>query len=413
MRIAIISEYFHPDNSGGVPTDLSELACYLKQNYADIEIDVLTSQNLYRPSGVIGKLLANEDWHGVKIRRFRTPKSNRPSMALRLLAGGVFSVSALFYLISHRSYDVLLIVTSPPTNAMAAWVYAKLEGVPYVYCVNDLYPDIAVALGRLNSASFVFRLSRWLQKLCLNAAARTVVVGRCMRQHIHSHYGVPLPRIAVIRNWADPVQIYPTPRENSFRQANNLSGFVVLYGGNFSRYVDFDQVLGAARLLIQNHDISFVLIGDGVMKSEILARVEKEGLKNVRVMESVARSAMSAVLGAADACLISLVPQMMGLGSPGKLYSIMAAGRPVVAMVAEGSEVAQILAEEACGFNVPDGIASALVSALQRLREDPALARGMGQRARSALERRFTLAQAATEFFSVFKEVTMKQRSCD
>ncbi|HEV2120226.1 MAG TPA: glycosyltransferase, partial [Candidatus Bathyarchaeia archaeon] len=170
-KIAIVCEYFHPDKSGGTPTDMSELAQYLKQRYADIDIDVLTSRNLYRPTSVVGELLACEDWQGVKIRRFRTPKSNRPSMALRLLAGGIFSTTVLFYLLGHRSYDLLVIVTNPPANAMTAWAYAKLRGVPYVYLINDLYPDIAVALGRLEPKSFVTRFFCWFQKHWLHAAA--------------------------------------------------------------------------------------------------------------------------------------------------------------------------------------------------------------------------------------------------
>lgn len=409
MKIAIVCEYFYPDSSGGTPTDMSEMAQHLKQSYADIEIDVLTSRNLYRPTGVVGALLPREDWQGVKIRRFGTPKSNRPSMALRLLAGGVFSATVLSFLLRHRSYDVLLVVTNPPANALAAWFYKQLRGVPYVYLINDLYPDIAVALGRLEPKSLITRFFHRFQKRWLQAAARTVVVGRCMQEYVQLQYGLPLPRIAVIRNWADPVQICPSPKANAFCQSNKLSGFVVLYGGNFSRYVNFDQILGAAALLRGNPEVTFVLIGDGVRRQEILERVEREKLNNVRVLPPVARSAMSGVLAASDACLISLSPQMKGLGSPGKLYSILAAGRPVLAVVPPGSEVARVLEEEQCGVNVADGDAAALARAITRLEQEAGLATRMGQNARSALERRFTLHHAAEQFYGIFRVVLARK----
>ena len=408
MKIAVVCEYFYPDNSGATPSDMTELTCHLKQFHPEIEIDVITSRHLYRPSGVSTRLLPEEVWNGLTIHRLRTPKSNRPSMVFRLLAGGVFSSAALFWMLRKPAYDLIFIVTNPPANALAAWIYSKLRRVPYVYFINDLYPDIAVALGRLNPCSWVTRFFYRIQQRWLNAAARTVVVGRCMQQHIHAHYELPLPRIAVIRNWADPLQICPAPKENVFRQSKNLSGFIVLYGGNFSRYVNFDQILGAAKSLREDQKITFVLIGDGARKAEILGRVEREDLKNVRVLPPVARSAMNEVLAASDVCLISLASQMKGLGSPSKLYSILAAGRPVVAMVPPGSEVAMVLEEEQCGVNVVGDDAESLARAIRRLKQDTKLTECMGQNARSALMRRFTLRHAAEQFYILFNEVLAK-----
>jgi len=404
MRIAVLCEYFYPDNSGGTPTDLAELACYLKQLDVEIVIDVVTSRNLYRPSGVSVKLLPQEVWNGLTIRRLRTPKSNRPSMMFRLLSGGVFSMAALFLMLRKPPYDLVLIVTNPPANAMAAWLYWKLRGVPYIYLVHDLYPDIAVALGRLKGDSMVARAFERLQKQWLTSAARVVALGRCMRDHLHRRYGVSLDRIRVVSNWADPGAISVSSRENGFRQANALAGFVVIYGGNFSHYVNFGQILGAAKLL-EHDSISFVLIGDGVRRSELVATVEKEGLKNVRVLPKVPRAAMNEVLAAADISLISLDRRMLGLGVPSKLYSILASGRPVVAMVPPGSEVATVLEEEQCGVNIVGDDAEAMAREIRRLKQDPDLAERMGQNARSALVRRFTLHHAAEQFRTLFNEV--------
>jgi glycosyltransferase involved in cell wall biosynthesis len=304
-------------------------------------------------------------------------------------------------------YNLVLIVTNPPANGLAAWLYCKLRGVPYIYLVHDLYPDIAVALGRLKGDSIVARVFERLQKQWLTSAARVVALGRCMRDHIHRQYDVSLDRIKVISSWADPGAIRVSPRDNGFRQANVLDGFVVIYGGNFSHYVNFGQIFGAAKLL--EHDrISFVLVGDGVRRSELVATVEKERLKNVRVLSTVPRAAMNDVLAAADISLISLDRRMMGLGVPSKLYSILASGRPIVAMVPPGSEVARVLEEEQCGVNVAGEDAEALVREISRLKQDPGLAGRMGQNARSALVRRFTLHHAAEQFHTLFNEVLAK-----
>jgi len=171
--------------------------------------------------------------------------------------------------------------------------------------------------------------------------------------------------------------------------------------------VNFGQILAAAKLL-EHDSISFVLVGDGVRRSELLTTVEKDGLRNVRVLPKVPRSAMNEVLAAADISLIPLDRRMMGLGVPSKLYSILASGRPVVAMVPPGSEVAMVLEEEQCGVNVPDGDAEALAREISRLKQDPGLAERMGHNARSAMMRRFTLRHAAEQFCALFNEVTAK-----
>lgn len=405
MKIVIVCEYFYPDNSGGTPTDLSELARYLKDQHTDIEIDVITSKNLYRRAGLVKRLLPIEDWNGIRITRLGTPKSNRSSVFMRLLAGGLFSLLALCHLLLRRRYELVLIVTNPPANAFTAWAYQRLRRVPYVYFVNDLYPDIAVALGHLEAKSLSVRIFHYFQQCWLGSAARIVVVGRCMQRHISREYRVPLQRISIIRNWADPIEIKPSNKENEFRSVNGLKGFVVLYGGNFSHYVNFKQILSAAKLLRENRDITFVLIGDGLRRAEIINEIDKQLLTNVRVFPAVPRSAMSEVMAASDVSLISLNPRMLGLGTPGKIYSILASGRPIIGIVPHGSEVALILEEEQCGINVAEGDEKALARDILRLQGDVELTTRMGRNGRLALERRFTLQSAVKEFRSVFEQV--------
>jgi len=405
MKITILCEYFHPDNSGGTPTDMAELAQYLRTRFSDTDIEVITSRNLYRPTADFQGLAAEEVWHGMRIIRLRTPRSNRASMSLRLMAGACFSAAALIRLLRRAPCDVLLIVTNPPSNGLTAWLFSRFRRVPYVYFVNDLYPDIAVALGCLRARSFFTRFFARLQGSWLRGAARVVVVGRCMQERIERIYGVPRGRLCVIRNWGSPVRVPSGSTQVEFRVAQRLGGFIILYGGNFSHYVDFDRILDAAEKLSHDREVLFVLIGDGVRRREILDNVKNRSLQNVRVLPAVSRSAMTEVLSAANLCLVPLDERMLGLGSPGKLYSILAAGRPVLAMVPPTSEVARILEEENCGINVLRGDANALADAITRLKDSPEIAQRMGMRARDALERRFTLANAASQFHSVLRAV--------
>ena len=237
------------------------------------------------------------------------------------------------------------------------------------------------------------------------SAAKVVVISRCMQNHIAITYEVPAHKITIIRNWADPAQILPGLKNNRFRHANGLTGFVLLYGGNFSHYVNFSQILGAAKLLMHREDITFVLIGDGVRKEWIVKEINEEQLKNVRILPAVSRNSMNDILAASDACLISLDSKMLGLGSPGKLYSIMASGRPIIAIVPELSEVAMILKEENCGVIVVEGDARGLANEITRLHQNADLLDQMGKKSRLALEARFTIEHVGLEFYALFNEV--------
>ncbi|MBV9848321.1 MAG: glycosyltransferase family 4 protein, partial [Armatimonadetes bacterium] len=322
-----MNEFFHPDSTGGTGTVLSDLARALRGRYEDVEIDVLTSRNLYR--GEADALPSAEDWDGVHITRLATPRPNGLPTPLRLGANLLFAGAALLALLRRRRYDLLLVGTAPPTVAIAAQLLKRLTGTPYLYTVYDLEPDCAITLGLLRPDHPLTRTLRRCQKGWLHAAGRAVVLGRCMRDHLGRAYDLPEHRIAVIPVGADPDEIVPRPKDTDFRRRQGLGGFLVCYSGNFGRYHDFDTILDAARRLqTLRDDVTFVLVGDGAQKPHIARRVAGEGLRNVRLFPFVPRDDYADLLASADVSLVTLEVGMEGLCVPSKFYSILASGRP-------------------------------------------------------------------------------------
>lgn len=405
MKITLVSEYFYPDKSGGTPTDLTELFQSIRRNAPEVELEVITSKNLYRSKAYNITMPRSEVWEGIKIYRIGTPRSNRPKILPRLLCGALFSVLASLFVLCRRC-DLLLVVTNPPSNGFVGWLNWKLRRVPFVYLLNDLYPDIAVALGRIAAGSKPEYFFRAMQGHWLRAAAINVVVGRCMQQRICTQYKLQPSRVVVIRNWADPSQIIPSCRDNDFRARFGLSGFVIMYGGNFSQYVDFDCFLNAANMLRTDANISFVLIGDGTRRLEVEEKVRDRGLSNVLVLPSVSRTEMNEVMAAADLCLISLNNRMLGLGSPGKLYTILAAGRAIAAFVPKGSEVARIIEENRCGVCLPESNPHDFVREIRRIIVRADIIEQMGCNARKALVEKYTLQHATVSFLDIFRAIT-------
>ncbi len=407
MRICIVNEFFYPDSAGGTGTVLSDLVRSLREIDAEMEIDVVTSTNLYRQPQA--NLSAYEEWNGVCIHRVATPHPNGLSLPLRLGVNLLFCARALAKLISLPAYDVVLLGTAPPMIAMSALALKRFRGTPFVYIVYDLEPDRSVTMKMLASRHPVASLFRQGQRRWLHAAAKVVVLGQYMGEHLTQAYGLPARSIEAISIGSNPEEIVPGPKASRFRAEHNLSGFVVLYSGNFGRYHNFDTILDAAAALRDRcPHISFALVGDGAQKGHIAARVQGEALSNVRLFDFVAKDAYADLLASADVSLVTLEPGMEGLCVPSKFYSILASGRPVVATVSPKSEVARVIDEAQAGVHMEQAATGELVSALIALAEDPARTGQMGQNARCVLEEKYSMTQVARQYHAVLHEAASK-----
>jgi colanic acid biosynthesis glycosyl transferase WcaI len=410
LRICLVTEYFHPDDTGGTPTVLSTLARYLADHHPDLAIDVVTSRNSYRVRKA--RLAPFEDWKGVRITRVACPRSNRPSAMLRMLAGQLFALQAFRTVLFRRRYDLVFVGTNPPVAPSMARALRRMTGTPYAYLIHDLFPDLAMALGILPAGHPVARLAKAAQRRWLHAADRVLVLGRCMRDYLVAAYGVPADRISVIPNWSDPEKIRPLPKTTRFRAAHDLTGFVVLYAGNFGQYQHFDDILLAAKLLrTREPDVTFVLVGGGARRDYLAEYIEKEKLDNVRMFPFVPVEEFPDLLASADVSLTTLEPGAEGLGVPSKFYNILASGRPTVAIMGAGCEVARVLEEERCGRRVPQGNPQELADTLAELRHAPLDLESMGERARQALLSHYTIQHVAEQFRQTFESIAGVDRA--
>ena len=402
MRICIINEFFYPDNTGGTGTVLSDLVRSLREIDPALEIDVVTSTNLYRRTQA--KLPASEDWNGVKIHRVATPHPNALPVPLRLGANLLFCVSAFAKLLKLPLYDAVLVGTAPPMAALTAQALLRRRNTPFVYIVYDLEPDRSVTMKVLPGNHLFVKAFSMGQRRWLNSAAKVIVLGDYMGEHLTRTYGVPPQNIEAIPVGSDPDEIVPGPKSSRFRERHGITGFLVLYSGNFGRYHNFDTVLNAAGLLRDTHpQISFALVGDGAQRAYIVQRVAEEALTNVRMFDFVAKEDYADLLASADLSFVTLEPGMEGLCVPSKFYSILASGRPVLATVSPLSEVARVIDEAQVGIHMEQSATEALAAAVVALSEHPAEAERMGRNARRVLEDQYSMAEVARRYYAVLQ----------
>lgn len=405
MKLCIVSEYF--DETGSTPTILTELTTYLREAHPQLAVDVITSRNAYRGEQTLESRVTPS---GINIIRLDTPKSNTQSIARRLMTGMRFTLAALRHLLTAERYDLVLVVTNPPSAPLAAKALSAIRGTPYVYLIHDLYPDVATVLGVLKPRQLAARALTSVQRSWLRSAARVVVLGRCMRAHLEQRYGLPASHIEVITNWSDPLA-FSGAGTSSFRTANKIDGVVVLYSGNFGHYQDFDDVLDAAALLRDSEPaIRFVLVGGGAKEAQIRSRVSAENLRNVAVFPFVSHREHPDVLAAADIALVTLARGAEGVGVPSKFYNVLASARPTVAVVEPTSEVALVLAEEECGVQVSHGDPHRLAQVVRELAYNAERRQRLGANARKAMLAKYSLPEVGDRFWKLFVQVAAQQK---
>lgn len=384
LDVLLFNEFFYPDNFGGTPTATSNIATQLTQNL-NAKVRVVTGRSSYRDASK--KFDHYEEWGDVKIHRVSSPNWIRSSKIQRFIGNLIFAGAVSLKALFMRRPDVVLVTTAPLTLPIAAKLLLNLRGIPYVYLIYDIDPDRTVAMGIRSEDSKAVRIIRKLQSGWLSSAGRVVTIGRCMRDHLITNYKIDPDKVDVVPVGADPDLVRPVPHQTEFRKKHKIEGFVVLYSGNFGLYHDFDTMLSAAETLQrEKSDVTFILVGNGHKHKYVKDQVAKRGLHNVRLLPFVQSSELSDMLGSADLQIVSLDPEMEGLCVPSKFYTCMASGRPILAVMSEGTEVSRVIRETGCGFRVNVGDAGGMVQAIKNARSDTTELERMGQKARQVFD---------------------------
>ena len=397
MKVLLINQFFPPDIA---PTGqmASELADDLVA--AGFEVTALASQGSY----LGGRLAPSETGHGVTVHRLTATSLGKRSLVHRALDYGSFQAAVAITLASLPRHDVVIAMTTPPLVAAAGLVAKVRRGSRLVYWVQDLYPEIAMAFGALGSGSLPARAMAAISRRVMRAADRVVVLGDAMVERA-VQAGASLERVAIIPNWADGHVVRPVPdAENPLRVVLRGEGkFLVMYSGNIGRAHDVETLAGAARILGNRGDIEFLFLGDGDRRLEL--EFATRGLANVRFGPYQSRERLASSLSAADAHLVSLSPNVVGLLEPSKLYGIMAAGRPALYVGPRHSEAAKTIEKEECGLVLDNGDAAGLAQAILALASDPARTAALGAAGREAFASRYDRRIRTAQFMELLREL--------
>ena len=403
-RLLILTENFYPTDSSGGRLMTALAGDLVRRGY---EVSVLASRGNYRGQR---RVAARSTHEGISIRRLPSGPFSRDRPIGRLVNELVLSVGMFFALLTGPRYERILVTSSPPLLAPLAALAATLRRARLVYVVMDVYPEMAAATGLLRRGSPAYRLWDAISRFALRRASRLVVLGRCMSRLLREKLGGSHPPVAVLPNWADGDEILPVDRhDNRFLEKYpGLRGkFIVQYSGNFGRFHDFETVLRAAERLEARDDVAFVFIGHGARRDWLEKEIESRSLSNVTLLPFQPQEDLVHSLAAQDLALVTLEPGTEGLCVPSKFYPVLAAGRPVIAVMEPAAEVARVVEEERIGVVVEQGDVERLVATIERLSRSPQELREMGDRAREVQQRRFDRSIAVERYLELLDGLSL------
>lgn len=314
------------------------------------------TENLYGGKVHVTRFLAPQEGNNTIIRALRYFWCNLRTYQIGKKANGV---------------DVVFANSTPPTQGLIAGKVAKKLKVPFVFSLQDFFPDSLVNAGMTRKGSLVWKIGRWIENYTYSHANKIIVISERFKRIILAK-GVPEEKTVVVSNWVDMDAVMPIEQKSNtlFDELGiNRSKFVVVYAGNIGETQGADVIIDAAKELKTEPNIQFVIFGGGARYQAIKDRVEKEKIGNVFITDLQPQERVSEVYSMGDVALITCKPGTGNAGLPSKTWSIMACNTTIIASFDADSDLAEALEKSGAGICVEPGSTKALSNAIKLVYE--------------------------------------------
>jgi len=369
-RLLLLSLVFPPDAVstaqlfGEVVEDLVALGW---------QVDVVTTRPHYNPpqgnsvaqplTPLWGGLLSTSSFRGATVLHTAMPMKGS-SVAVRIGGWlGFHFLSVLASWLKVGKVDVILAPSPPLSIGVAAWLIGRLKRAPFIYNVQELYPDTAVSLGALRDG-LLLDLLRCMEGFVYDRSFAVTTIAPGMARTIWGRTE-DARKVRLIPNFVDTRIIAPRPRENPFSREYGLTGrFTVVYAGNMGPAQSLETLLDVAELTRHEERILYVFVGDGTSRDSLERSARSRKLANVQFIPQQPYERVPDIYGASDLCVVPLASSLVAEAVPSKVYRIMAAERRVLAIADPKSDLAGVVRESGAGIVVDAGDPLALADAI-------------------------------------------------
>jgi colanic acid biosynthesis glycosyl transferase WcaI len=403
-KLLVVSQVYAPDPAavGQYVTDAAE-----EMVARGWDVQVLSAGRGYDDPSV--RYPAVEVRGGVRVRRLPLSSFGKRSIAVRLLAQGLFVAQAFVWGLCARGVSAILVSTSPPFAGFLGALLSVVKRRPMVWWVMDLNPDQMIAAGRIGPSSLAARTFDWLNRVAIRRARWIVVLDRYMGDRVIAklpHDARVAGKVRVIPPWSLDNHVGDaSPGPNAFRVRHGLENrFVVMYSGNHSEQNPLDTLLDAAERVRDLESMVFVFVGGGTGKAAVERRIAA-GAINIVSLPYEPMASLGTSLAAADVHVVSVGDTMVGIVHPCKIYTAMAVARPILLLGPSPCHATDIMAAGDVGWHVRHGDVAAAETALRdawsRRADDLP---GMGLRSAAIVAERYSRSRLVDDFAGLLDE---------
>ena len=373
VHILLLNEYFPPDTSA-----TAKFAAQVAESLsASHRVTVLAGRPSYDPSERHPHYFLRREVSGnLAVERVGSTAYPRFAMRRRISNYLTYLSLAIPRALSIPS-DVVLAMTDPPIEGIAGALVAHFSDRPFVYNIRDMYPDMAVGGSIVRPGSFT---ARWeaMHRWALRRAARVIVLGEDMRDRIVAK-GVDAARVVISRDGVTIPETVPSPENPVAREIRGDFRFALVHAGNLGFYGAWQTLISAVRML-ENEGVGLVFIGEGAMKPQVEAMAQ--GCRAIHFLPFRPASEVPLVLSSGDMHVVTVKRGLEGVVVPSKLYPTLAAGRPVLGVAPEETDVVRIIRRTGCGISANPDDAASVAEAIRSVLHDSKQLETMARRAR-------------------------------
>lgn len=405
MKILLLPPYFKPEQMASSHLDDNRYTAFANVGF---EMELYTSA----PTRGIDKQTRTDykkrkleiDYDGMMtVYRFSMYQEGKNPI-LRALRYVCCWCKQFYFGCRAKDIDLIYLVSTPPIQGVLGGILKKIKKVPFVYNLQDIFPDSLVGTGLAKKDGLLWKIGRVIENFTYRNADKIIVISEDFKRNIMAK-GVPEEKIVVVYNWVDEEAVKHVAREDNVlfdRYGLDRNKFYITYCGNIGLTQNLQMLTEVAKDLEDNEDIQFVLVGNGAYKDELERIIKVREIKNITLLPFQPYEEISHVFSLGDVSLVISKPGVGENSVPSKTWSILSASRPVLANFDE-NELKDIVAENQCGIFTKAGDKVAFTEAILKLYNNRELCEEYGKNGREFIMKNLTRSIGTQKYVDVIK----------
>ncbi len=410
MKLLVLAAYFYPEQAAS-----SYLWQNLAERYSEEDIERIVCcpvpcRGVSKEKRKEYKKKRIENLYNGKLHVYRFPLykegKNTILRAVRYLLSTFYMFFWAIFSKRAKECDIIFVGSTPPTQGALAALVKMFLRKPFIYNLQDIFPESLVGAGLAKKDGLTWRIGRVIENFTYKNADKIIVISQDFKRNIMAK-GVPEEKIEVIYNWVDEEAIVNVPREENIlfdRYGLNRDNFFITYNGNIGLSQNMEMLVDVAKDLEKIEDIQFVLVGNGAYKKQLEKLLTEQNVVNVTLLPFQPFEEISHVFSLGDVSLVISKPGVGANSVPSKTWSIMSASRPVLANFDE-NELKTIIEDNKCGIFTKAGDKEAFKDAILKLYNNRSLCKEYGRNGREFVMRNLTKEVGTQKYVDVIKSL--------